>query len=123
MRLIDLDLLLGKVADMQACEPRYAFNFLNNAQNPSTEWCCIEDMLESMPIVEAQPVKHGQWTECWRDPERNAIAVICMTCGDVSHAYLPKKYFKDLAVDDVPKKIRIPMPYCPKCGARMDVTQ
>lgn len=84
--------------------------------------CYVSDLLRyiyEMPEVGSQPMKHGRWTECWRDPERNVIAVICMACGDVSHACLPKEYLKDLAVDDVPKKICIQMPYCPKCGAKM----
>lgn len=65
-----------------------------------------------------RPVKHGRWSECWRDPERNVISVICSACENASLTYLPKK---DLDVDDVPKKICIQMPYCPKCGARMEV--
>lgn len=68
------------------------------------------------PTIDAQPVKRGRWSECWRDPERNVIAVICMACGDASLTYLPKR---DLAVEDVPKKICVQMPYCPKCGAYM----
>ena len=50
-RYIDVDLLRGKITAMQACEPKYAYNFLNDAQNPSTEWGCIEDMIESIPVI------------------------------------------------------------------------
>mgnify|MGYP007122123278 CR=1 FL=1 len=65
---------------------------------------------------DAQPVKRGRWTECWRDPARNVMSVICSACEGASLTYLTKR---DLAVDDVPKNIRILMPYCPKCGAKM----
>ena len=76
--------------------------------------------LINAPTIDAQPVKHGKWSECWRDPARNVISVICSACGDASIAYLPKR---DLTVDDVPKKICIQMPYCPKCCARMEVEE
>lgn len=71
---------------------------------------------EAAQSIDAQPVKNGRWSECWRDPARNVISVICSACEGASLTYLPKK---DLAVDDVPKKICIQMPYCPKCGAKM----
>lgn len=73
-------------------------------------------IVDSMPTINAQPVKHGQWSECWRDPARNVISVICSACGDASITYLPKR---DMTINDVPKKICIQMPYCPKCGAKM----
>ena len=69
------------------------------------------------PTIDAQPLKRGHWSECWRDPERNVISVICSVCDNASLTYLPER---DLAVDDVPKNIRILMPYCPKCGAKME---
>jgi hypothetical protein len=72
--------------------------------------------IKCAPTIDAQPVMHGRWSECWRDPARNLISVICSACEDASLAYLPKK---DLSVDDVPNKICIQMPYCPKCGAKM----
>lgn len=67
-------------------------------------------------VKDWRPVKHGRWTECWRDPARSVMSVICSACEDASLTYLTKR---DLAVDDVPKNIRILMPYCPKCGAMM----
>ena len=56
MRLIDADLLCGKIAAMQACEPKYAYNFLNEAQNQSTEWDCIENMIDSIPTIKSEIV-------------------------------------------------------------------
>lgn len=121
MRLIDADALQRAFDDAHKDEPDfYCCNFLNAAGNPSTEWDCVDDILESAPTIDAQPVKHGRWSECWRDPARNVISVICSACEGASLTYLPKK---DLAVDDVPKKICIQMPYCPKCGARMEVEE
>ena len=56
MKVIDYNLLKGKITAMQSTEPEYAYNFLNNAQNPSTEWECIEDMLDNMEVYEVEPV-------------------------------------------------------------------
>lgn len=119
MRLVDADALQRAFDDAHKDEPDFfCCNFLNNAGNPSTEWDCVDDILENAPTIDAQPVKQGKWTECWRDPARNVISVICSACGDASITYLPKR---NLTVDDVPKKICIQMPHCPKCGARMEV--
>lgn len=75
------------------------------------------EYIDNATTIEAQPVKRGYWSECWRDPVRNVMSVICSACDDASLTYLPKR---DLAVEDVPKKICVQMPYCPKCGAKMD---
>lgn len=75
MKMIDYNLLKGKITAMQSTEPEYAFNFLNNAQNPSTEWECIKDMLDSMEVYEAEPV--NQWISVKdRLPEENTL-VLC----------------------------------------------
>lgn len=77
-------------------------------------------IVDSMPTVDAHPLKRGHWSECWRDPSRTVISVICSACGDASITYLPKI---DMTIDDVPKKICIQMPYCPKCGAKMEADE
>lgn len=76
---------------------------------------CIAELINA-PTIDVQPMKRGHWSECWRDPERNVISVICSACENASLAHLPEK---DLPVEDVPKKICILMPYCPKCSAKM----
>lgn len=95
MKMIDYNLLKGKITAMQSTEPEYAFNFLNNAQNPSTEWECIEDMLDSMEVYEAEPVKHGKWIGVDYDTYFE-----CSECKHMTDWQLYK--------------------YCPYCGARMD---
>ena len=59
MRPIDADALKAKIEEMQAFEPKYAFHFLNDAQNPSTEWECVEDLLENAPTIETKPTRRG----------------------------------------------------------------
>ena len=78
MKMIDYELLRGKITAMQSTNPEYAYNFLNNALNPSTEWECIEDMIDSIEVYEAEPVKRGRWIEkaedyykSWQDSGRS----------------------------------------------------
>lgn len=101
MKMIDYNLLKGKITAMQSTEQEYAFNFLNNAQNPSTEWECIEDMLDSMEVYEAEPVKRGRWSECYTDSR--VYSGICTVCSKASIRSIKEN----------------PLEYCPKCGARM----
>lgn len=108
MKLIDLDLLKGKVEAMQACEPHYANNFLNDALNPSTEWGCIEDMIDSIPVIDAQPVKQGKWE--W-EPGHVGTTAKCSTCG------LSPMGFYSLPIIQIG---RLPeYKFCPNCGAYM----
>ena len=80
MKMIDYNLLKGKIVAMQSTEPEYAFNFLNDAQNPSTEWECIEDMLDSMEVYEAEPVKHGKWVRTDKSMGVETVYA-CSECG------------------------------------------
>lgn len=85
---------------MRTSKPIYAYNFLNDAQNPSTEWDCIEDMIESIPVVEAEPVKHGRWIRMIGDDYE------CSECKAAvwSRPPYPTERYK----------------YCWSCGAKMD---
>lgn len=97
MKMIDYNLLKGKIAAMQSTEPKYAFNFLNNALNPSTEWECVEDMLDSMEVYEAEPVKHGKW-----------CGYLCSECNEYADYFVSGDFY----FDEKPN-------FCPNCGARM----
>lgn len=101
MRLVDADALKSKMT-------------VDALGGHKRIWVC--GVIDDAPTIDAQPVKRGQWSECWRDPVKNVISVICSACGDASIAYLPKR---DLTVDDAPKGICMQMPYCPKCCADM----
>lgn len=104
MRMVDLDLLNGKIAAMQACEPHYAFHFLNDAQNPSTEWECIEDMIENMPVIEAQPVKRGKWIP-HKVPSPIQSVYSCSKCN----SSIPGNIFV----------VGCDFEFCPYCGANL----
>ena len=65
MRLIDADALLNKCAECQKNDPLFegrgwASHFINDAGEPSTEWYCVEDMIENTPTIDAIPV---EWLE------------------------------------------------------------
>lgn len=92
MRLVDADALQRAFDDAHKDEPDFfCSNFLNDAGNPSTEWDCVDDILENAPTIDAQPVKHGKWV-------KYPSIYRCSNCGN------PKG---------------MPKPYCELCGARM----
>lgn len=57
---------------------------------------CAEEMIGHLPTIEAQPVRHGKWT----DVNEYHIGT-CSVCGN-----------RWGSVDE--------MHYCPNCGAKMD---
>lgn len=114
MRLIDADELLRVIDEEIEYGVKYAvtdYQLINKGLKIARR------DIGCAPTIDAHPVKRGHWSECWRDPARNVMSVICSACGNASITYLPKR---DLAVNDVPKSIRIQMPYCPKCGEKME---
>lgn len=64
----------------------------------------IKALISVVPEVEAVPVKHGQWIHF--SQEESTISGKCSCCGWEAH------YYEDDVAD---------MPYCPSCGARMDL--
>ena len=63
----------------------------------------LEKKVADAPTIEAEPVKHGRWHDCYQIDEFHYIR-ICSECANrnVFHKY-----------DSVGN-------YCPNCGARMD---
>lgn len=63
--LISRTELLNECAECQKTDPHFeergwASHFINDAGEPSTEWYCVEDMIENAPSVDAIPV---EWLE------------------------------------------------------------
>ena len=98
MRLIDLDVLREQIVEVRKYAGFYSpiYNgFLN--------------IIDRSPIIDAEPVKHGEWislTEC-----ANA-GVYCSVCSK-------KVYKEDYAWCNKKNKVR--SNYCPNCGAKMDL--
>ena len=116
MKMTSVELIRGKIAAMRATEPKYAYHFLNDAQNPSTEWDCVEDMIDSCDVFDVEPpeppeVRRGRWN-------RNEAALdyvepdgaehhhgICSECGLI-YDFGERKHWYN---------------FCPNCGAKMDL--
>ena len=67
--------LLKECAECQKTDPHFeergwASHFINDAGEPSTEWYCVEDLIENAPTVEAIPV---EWMNKKRDSETLAL--------------------------------------------------
>ena len=97
MRAIDADALIAdcqlaqKQADRHGRE--FANAFYSGGGEVSTEWWCVEDMIENAPTIE--PQRTGRW-ESGTDLDREWC--ICSEC-------FHQQYDKTN--------------YCPNCGARM----
>ena len=103
MRTIDADALMAdcqlaqKQADRHGRE--FANAFYSGGGEISTEWWCVEDMIENAPTIEPER-KTGMWVVV-DDPD-NRIYGKCSVCGWEAHLY----------EDDV-----VGMDYCPNCGS------
>ena len=86
-----------------------------NLKNGIIQWVEYEEhsislhskMLHEIPTVDAVPVKHGRWIHL-EQSEYATISGKCTCCGWEAHYY----------EDDVAN-----MPYCPNCGAKMDLEE
>lgn len=106
MRLIDADALLDVAKRKQSETEETAYNFLNCAQNPSTEWDFVEDMIENAPTIEPE-VRHGRWIEDHTD-------LICSVCKWKYSDELP--FMSNQGLDSMTEAFA----HCPHCSARMD---
>ena len=101
MRLIDADALQREFDDAHKDEPDFfCCNFLNNAGNPSTEWDCVDEILENAPTVDARPVTHGEW---------NSESSYYMACSCCNYHLTRDEWFNECDWN-----------FCPQCGAKMD---
>lgn len=96
MRPIDADLLLAVARAMQSETEETAYNFLNDAQNPSTEWECVEGLIENAQTLDVAPVFHAHFTD------NNLYFETMYECSNC-------KYLNIFAGA-----------YCTNCGAKMD---
>lgn len=98
MRLIDAAPMLEKL-DLEHYDKDWYVSQYN------ADW--ISSWLESQPVIEAEPVKHGRWI-CTNMALGKYACSACggvdITCGD----YYSTHYAPD-------------QDYCPNCGAKMDL--
>ena len=112
--LISRTALLKECAECQKTDPYFeergwANHFINEAGEPSTEWYCVEDMIENAPAVDAAPVKRGRWVEyplcLGYEGAYSDDHIVCSNCKSVWSI-----------IDNDTERFD----YCPRCGARMD---
>ena len=101
MRLIDADLFDKVLADAQEKCKKSGGNFRYGVLSN------VRANLLKQPTVDALPVVHGKWIHPDQQEEK-LISGICSHCRWEAH------YYEDDVVD---------MPYCPNCGARMDLEE
>lgn len=65
----------------------------------------VRKIIESMPTIEGEPVRHGRWLEC--DSFYYELWFKCSVCGNSET--MPTRMYKPI------------WKYCPNCGARMEV--
>lgn len=98
--LISRGALLKDFAERQKLDRSdgdYAGCFVNDAQELSTEWWCVEDAVESAPAVDAAPVVHARWIH---DINNLYGCSACLERETMSHKKMKR--------------------FCPNCGAKMD---
>lgn len=104
IRLIDANLVYEKILF------RYNVSVITSRKEAYAR--CL-DIVQNATTVDAQPVKQGHWSECYRDCR--CISVICSVCKNatvISHGCL--------FADEVPMNYVIEkLPHCPKCCSDM----
>lgn len=100
--LISRAALLKECAECQKTDPHFegrgwANHFISEAGEPSTEWYCVEDMIENAPAVDAAPVVRAKWIKSTDRDNR----FHCSACGAVWGVSA------------------MAMRYCPGCSAKM----
>jgi hypothetical protein len=88
-----------KLIEAESAKIAFCKNCLEKEKCEERETVCSDyanfaDTLDSMPTIDAEPVKHGTWL-----PYKITSSVICSDC---------RRVFSDET------------PHCPNCGARMD---
>ena len=74
---------------------------------PGTVFYSAAHMLEMMPAVDAEPVRHGRWVK--------ASGMLPPECHDKKRCSVCANF----ALHDRLGRVR-PSNYCPNCGAKMD---
>lgn len=120
VRLIDANALQRAFDDAHKDEPDFfCCNFLNNAGNPSTEWECVDEILENAPTIDAQPVKHGHWGDYG-----SGVGLYCSECRHrirYRNGIRETTKFSDGEFDFVQYASKNGYyNFCPKCGAKME---
>lgn len=89
MRLIDADALKAE---------------FTGTFNETSHHNVVKAVIDIAPTIEAKPVKHGRWLQCFEDWRHQMEGDECSVCG-----------FKIFGSPD--------FNYCPRCGAKMELKE
>ena len=101
MRLIDADALYEKTFCTAAAT-------MNNPYGGDS--AVLLDDIDNAPTIEAEHVKHGRWISV-EDEEHPCDEWDCTACGQ------RRTFLCEMDADDMKEDY----PYCPNCGAKMDL--
>lgn len=107
VRLIDANALIRKFIEGDGHDDdRFTegFNFATQV---------YREYINDAPTIDAQPVKHGHWSECYRDCR--CISVICSVCKNPTAIAHGCRDADEVTMDDVIERL----PHCPKCCSDM----
>ena len=94
-RYIDAD-----ITDEEVCDR------VQQISHNADVFMAVRKVLETMPTIEAEPIRHGRWTKNFEDTRGYTMSFACSNCGmDTATPYAMKK---------------MDFEYCPNCGAKMD---
>ena len=81
-------------------------DLLNNLKQFAPEYLkpLIVSLVEKQPTADVAEVRHGKWQHCYEDWRKQIEGDECSACGFQHYGTNIRNY-----------------PYCPNCGARMDV--
>ena len=118
VRLIDANALIKDIAE----SIRLADEWEKEAREKEDEHgikCAIDtrralfamiSRVKEAPTIEAEPVRRGEWHECWYSD--TVCASICTNCGKAA------TQARMIVGQELMTNVRYPL--CPNCGARME---
>lgn len=111
MRLIDADALIADCQLAQKQADRHGREFTNafysDGGEISTEWWCVEDMIENAPTIEPQRMR-GRWIGCG-----NSDHWKCSVCGTRAAFWFSEESSSEVDLD----MSEWLSDFCPNCGS------
>ena len=109
VRLVDANALIKKLQlYYESLSPGVYSGLIRCAEVSS----CIAALMDA-PTINAQIVKRGHWSECFRDCR--CISVICFVCNNPTSIAHGCQNADEITMENVIKKL----PHCPKCCSDM----
>lgn len=106
MKLIDADALLGKIIFIDPFRRKVSLQEAFAVQATKDEFY---KTIAKFPVIDAKPVRHGKWIDKADGGKFFGETIVQRKCSECLT-------WSSLSM----KGDRIPLNYCPNCGAKMD---